>query len=337
MAYKFQLIDLKRSPAKNISGVCVDSDDFLQVANEAQERLMNRGNFWDTEWLIRLCISSGCITWPKYVGTVLGVRFCDGSSSEIRNNWFAILGQYQAYTSGINGFFPSTNIVISDIGTAPCYNEISGTTGKLIRYYVTKNADIGKKITLYGTKYGGQPLQEVDANGNWIDGLTLTAAAPYVSTAIYVTKITSVVREATQGNARLYEYDVTGNILRDLAIYDPDETNPRYRRSVINNFCNLALAKDANGLEKTQVAALVKLAFVPLKNDRDFLLIDNMTAMKFAIQAIKLEEANDDVAAEIKMAKAVKELNFEQRNREPSQQTTVRVDSLNGCGVYSPV
>jgi hypothetical protein len=73
----------------------------------------------------------------------------------------------------------------------------------------------------------------------------------------------------------------------------------------------------------------VKLEFVPVSNDRDFLLIDNFDAIKFMIQAIKFEEANDDQNAEIKITKAIRELNMESSDKNPDEQTAIRV-SLTG-------
>jgi len=345
-AYTHQLIDLKRSPVKNVAGSCVDSEDFLDTVNAAQQRLFRRGNWWDTEWLVELCLTDGCVTWPRYVSTVLGIRSCNGGT-ELRNNWYSIIGQYQNYSGGIGGIGDNSTFgymnrvgstpVITDADSAPCYNEISGNAGKLIRYNVVKRSDIGKKLTIYGTQYGGQPLREQDANGDWIDGLTITAAAPFASTSVLVTKITSVTREATAGMAYLYEYDADTNLLRDLACYEPNETNPRYRRSRIESFCNLGVCKDANGVNKTKIQALVKLQFIPLKDDRDFLLIDNFDAIKFMVQAIKLEEAGQDSEAEVKILKAVRELNLEQRDKQPDRQTTVSVNSIMGFGILSPI
>jgi hypothetical protein len=339
MPYQFQLSDLKNSGAiRNIAGVAVASPAFVDLTNESQRRLLRRGNFEGLEQVIRICTSGCYIVWPKYVKTPLAVRFCDHRHSQtppmMQNNWYSFMG---AHTGGFYGYhgttgaygqhnFPS-EIVVEDAGTVPMQNDIDDTTGKQIRYQVVQANDLGKTITLYGKQYGAQPLQE-QVNGIWNNGVTLTAATPYASTTQLVTKIESVTRQATQGMAYLFEYDPTTTALRNLSTYEPNETNPRYRRSRIHNFPHGKL--DANGIQWRQVEALVKLEFIPVVNDRDFLLIDNFDAIKFMIQAIKFEEANDDTNAEVKITKAIRELNFESRDKNPDNQTAIRVSVSGG-------
>lgn len=350
MALRYQLADLKRSTIRNISGACQDSQQFLDIVNEVQRRLMRRGGWYDTEWLVRLCLYNGCVTWPRYVGTLLGARMCDGRAGEIKNNWYSIIGgarsmQQTGGSWGLWGLDPGGgDLVFEDAGTAPCYNQISGSTGKLIRYYVKYQNDIGKKITLYGKAYGGQPLQHKDANGDWVDGLILTAAAPFVTSAVSVTQIDAVIREATQGFAYLYEYDVDTDKLRDLAVYEPNETNPRYRRSAIRNYCDATGCNQTTTVSGTdytqkrvQVEALVKLENFGLVNDNDFLPIDNFEAYKHGYQAVKLQEANDLKTAEAHWLLAVRELNFELRTQNPESQTPVAVNIVNGCSISNPI
>lgn len=328
MPYQLQLSDARASVLKNIAGVCSESSAFVDLVNEAQRRLVRRGNFFGLEQVIRV-LANGCIiTWPRHVGTVLGVRFCNRDAITPSNHWWSYVGPMPA------GKVFGGNIALEDAGTSPTANVINGDSGKLIRYYVVKQNDIGKTITLHGKIYGGQPAQEKDSDHVWQDGITLTATAPHISTSDNFTSITSVVREATEGMAYLYEYDTVTTALRMLAIYEPGETNPRYRVSRIQGTVNEY--EDANGIHWRSIEALVKLAFIPVVNDRDFLLIDNLDALKFMIQAIKCEEANDDQTAEAKILKAVRELNFEDRDRNPQYQTPVFVNVTSGCPIVNP-
>lgn len=224
---------------------------------------------------------------------------------------------------------------MADRGTAPTYRRIA-PEGALIRYYVRNRPDIGKTITIYGKGVGGMPLQTRDSDGNWTPGITLTAAAPFVSSEVLVTEITSVVRQATQGMSFLYAYYADDDILKDLAFYEPSETNPRYRQMEFFNWCSINSCEDDNGVRQVQVELLVKLAFVPVHQDYDFLMIDSFRALKLAIQGIRAEEANDDVMAEVKLAKAVKELNLELRDQFPAEQTPVRYESIGGV-IVSPM
>lgn len=352
MAFRYQVRDLKRQTIRNIAGVCLDSTEFFETLNEVQRRLLNRGRWDDMTWLVRICVYDRCITWPRCVGTVLGAKFCDGRMGEIKNNWYSIIGGSTSLNASTgSSFLPNSavgtfgDLVLEDAGRSPIYNQVRpGDTGKLIRYYVTWRNDIGKTITIYGKKFGGQPLQHLDADGNWVDGIVLTAAAPFATSSVYVTEIDSVVREATQGMAYLYEYDVSADELRDLAVYEPNETNPRYRKSIIRNFgdaprCNETTTVGGTDYvrHKTSIEAMVKLEAQELSNDNDFLLIDNFDAYKIGFQAVKLEEANDDKSAEIKWLKAVRELNFDLRDKNPDFTTPVLVNVVNGAPVSSPI
>lgn len=320
--YQFNLSNAKESTLKNIAGVCASSEQFIEYVNEAQERLMRRGSWFDAEQVVKLCIYNGCLTWPRYVGTVLGIRFsCLDDNTPIRNNWYAILGPR---TCSWNG---SVMAMMRDAGTGPTYNNITGEDGKIIRAYLEKREDIGKTIRIFGIRADTNlPIQELNADGEWVDGVTLTLGLSPAATSVALRSITSVIKQRTQGNVFLYEYDSTTGLMRDLAMYEPSETNPRYRKSKITNFCYTPSAcQESDGVTQRSVEALVKLQFIPVVTDTDWLYVDNLAALKLAIQAIRLEEANDDEAAEGKWIKAIRELNFELREKTPGAQTTVRI------------
>lgn len=331
MPFQYQLSDLKANTAlKTIAGTCSSTAQFLSLVNEAMRRLDRRGNFFDTEQLMRVCVYNGCITWPRFVGTVLGVKFCSCPDSVLRNNWYAMMGPRDC-----NYGWTGTH-TIRDNGTAPTYNDITGEDGKVLRVYITAKADVGKTITFYGIDTNGQPLRE-KVSGVWQPGMTLTLASPYVQSTTVVKRIESVVREATQGRVYVYEYDSASDTIRDLAFYEPGETNPRYRRSFIKNFnCIPTQCGETDGVTYRSLEALVKLQFVEVVSDYDFLPIDNVDAIKLMVQAIRLEEENKDELAEVKIAKAIRELNFELRNKLPGQQSTIRINPV-GRTILNPI
>ncbi len=332
MPYKYQLSDAKADLGlKSISNVCSSSAQFIQYVNEAQRRLLRRGEWFDTNQVFKFCVSGCIIAWPRWVGTVIGVRYSNclySQPSQLFNSHWSYVGPH--WSTGIL----TANAVIEDANPGPCANEINGTTGKLLRYYVVKQSDVGKTMTVFGAAYGGQPLQE-QVNGVWKDGITLTAGMPYGTNPTYVTNITAITRDATDGMAYLFQYDPTANALRDLAAFEPSDTNPRIRRSrIISRPVSILQPGNSSTTSPcwTNLEAMVKLEFIPVVHDRDFLLIDNFDALKFMIQAIKCEEANDDQGAEIKVIKAIRELNFDLRSKNPTDQTPVRVDAIMSQG-----
>ena len=345
MPYKITVANVQSDVAiKKISGVRSDSPEFFALLNEVEKSLMIRGGWFDLEQRVNFCLSGHHIVWPEFVGTVLSVRFCHGDVAVSRNGWYSFAPNgnghrgrgYGGFNGGgfVNGVGfghgRDSDVVIEDANTRPCYNDISGGSGKLVRYYVTNANDIGKKITIFGRQFGGQPLQERE-NGTFVNGLSLVASNPYSSTNVLVTEIQSIVREPTQGMAYLYEYDPSCGTLRDIAAFRPGETHPRYRCSRILNVPRRAL--DAQGCCWTPIEALIKLKFVELCNERDFIPVDNLRALKLGIQAVRLEEANDDAAAAAKWALAISELNMEMLDRHPDDQLTIVNNTFGDVGI----
>lgn len=340
-AFVKQLSDARASSAiRKICGVCSDGDQYRDYINEATELAMNRGAWQGTELLMRLC-GTGChAVFPRYVGTVHGLRSCCNRDIEIKNHWWAILGP-GVLGQGWGGDFGGgwwggygARADAIDINNVPIFNQVSGNTGKLIRWHTVNAQDYGKKLTLYGKKYGGQPLQQLVSSVTE-NGLTLTASA-FSQTTDLVTKIDSVVLEPTVGMSYLYEYDTATTKLRMLASYEPGETNPSYRQMKLPRMGYGQV--DENGVCNWRVEALVKLNFIPVVSDNDFLLISNFNALAMAIQSIKAREANDLALSEAMFAAALKELNFELRNKSPDQQLSVRVNVMgSGRVLTSPI
>lgn len=334
MAYQYTVADAKGSYLKSIAGVCTNSQQFLDWLNEATERLMDAGNWWGTEQLAQFCLYNQCITWPRYVGTVVGVRKC-GENVEIRNHWYNIIGPARGCCGSFTNF--ECVDVLKDVNTSPLFNDITGgNAGKLIRVYAQKRNDLGKVITIFGEDANGQPLQYKDSNNNWQMGLRIILAAPYATTTVYVRRITSVLKEVTQGNVLMYEYDPVTDLLRDIALYEPNETNPRYRRSVWSGLHISGSCRGVDDLPLQKIEALVKLQYFPVANDNDFLLIDNFPALKFMLQCIRHEENGQTAEAGAFEQKAIRQMNLRDRDKMPSQQTAIYVDPV-GNTICNPI
>ena len=324
-AYRFQLADARANIGiRNVAGKCASSDEFVDLVNRATRRLLKRGAWWGTEVVSKLCVHGCDIVWPRYIGTVEGIRFCCAGQADIKNNWYSILGPVGHGTGyGYNWY---TDITVFDAGTSPVFNQITGNEGKFLRYQIVKSQDIGKKITFYGKQFGGQPLQELNTATPpaWKMGLTLPAVVPIAQTTTLVTEIKEIVMEPTEGMKYVYQYDPISTNLLMLGSYEPNETNPQYRRSRIQNLQRIPVKPDANGVKNYQIEVMSKLEYIEVQNDRDFLIIDDWDALTFAIQSIRFDEANDPANAETYINKAIRELNFESRTKNPAQQFVVK-------------
>lgn len=343
MSYTKTLSDARNDIGlQRVARVCTDTDEFTYLVNSATERMLQAGNWFGTEQLARICLYNGCISWPRYVGTVLGVRMCN-QSVDIKNHWYSIVGPafncgIQGYGDGwwgqfgFSGFNGRSYPVVGDTGTTPLFSEITNSTGSYIRLYAVKREDWGKTVQLFGHDSNNQPLQEKDADGNWVMGITITLADPHVQTTIKIPPggIRSVLKQETQGNVLMYEVDPDdATNIRQLALYEPGETNPSYRRSRFSGLCvDSSGCKDSDDVPIKAVDALFKLAYIPVKNANDFLLIDDFTALKFLIQCITLEEGGETGRAQDYELKAIRQLNLRDRDKMPYNQNPVVVSPL---------
>lgn len=315
------------------AGVCPTSQAFRDYTNQATQLLMKRGNFWGTVQPLQACVTNQCITWNRYVGTVLATNVCRNASRP-QNNWsgFVPIGPMGIRGDGF-GFGSggcTGDLILENVGTSPVFNQVGCGKDFYIRAYPSVRADVGKTITIFGIDSNGQTIRTKDANGDWIEGAVITIAIPYSSTTMLIREITRVVKEKTQGVVRLFQYDPVENVLIDCAVYDPTETNPDYRVSRINGFVGRGCC-NCSGVKS--IKALVKLEFVKVEVDSDLVIIDNEDAIAMTIQSIKAGESGNVGKSGALEASAIHDLNLQLRDKYPLDQTPI---SINPFGTAMP-
>jgi len=103
----------------------------------------------------------------------------------------------------------------------------------------------------------------------------------------------------------------------------------------VTQFNQIRGGEDANGQKIFTCEAMCKLAYFPVVNDRDFLFIDDFDALAYAIQASNFDEDNDAQNAELYFTKAIRELNFESRDKNPGQTFVVKNRVMGSCRVVA--
>jgi hypothetical protein len=123
----------------------------------------------------------------------------------------------------------------------------------------------------------------------------------------------------------------TGNYLEPIAEYEPSETNPKYVKQELHMGCQLNLSPGGTppGVNPSRsVVALVKLRQIQPVNPNDIIVIQNLQALKLAVQAVVAGEANEFQEEQECMLAAVQELNRELEDWLPIEQIPVAMGEL---------
>ena len=80
-----------RSAIAEAIGCCADDDRVARQLNKAQRRLMAKNKWVGTTVRYRVCVSAGCLTWPRQIETIEAFAICD-CPGRLRDQWFEFLG-----------------------------------------------------------------------------------------------------------------------------------------------------------------------------------------------------------------------------------------------------
>lgn len=278
-----------RATIARVLGVCESHSKVITYVNEAVERLLPRGKWKGTFQRYRFCASSGCITLPRQFETVEGFAICQ-SPGMIRNEFF----EFQGTSFGILGEDDCPGNTLINRGLAVAFDDMTSKTQK-IKVYSDCDETAGAYILLQGFDQNSNWIRTEITPGVWIDGERVLLSTTFQISVNYFTKLTGVQKPVTKGAIRLYSYDIpSGANVKALAIYEPDETLPQYRRYLVPGLSDTATTSSecVDDCEQHQVDLLVKLSFVPVSQDTDYLIIGNLQAIKLAVMAILKEEQN---------------------------------------------
>jgi hypothetical protein len=273
---KLTLGDIKANIAKLLSMSSTDSR-VVGYINEAQERLLYKGLWVDTYARYAITNSNGTITWPRQLETIEVVAL-DDRPGVVRNEWFEFLET----GPGLLDSTDCDSYTLVDRGTAVCFSDIDGTD-KILRVYSGATTDAGKRVLLQGYNGSGEWIRTQDGS-TWIDGEYVTLTTTYVDTDNVFSELTGVQKTATDGIVKLHEYKPSDSTSRLIGEYQPTETRPNYRRSLIPG-----LADDNTTITVTVVG---KLRFAPARVDTDWLFISYEAAIKEMVMSIRKAENN---------------------------------------------
>jgi hypothetical protein len=302
------LADIQTNAFQTASGFCTTSNDFLEMANQVIPRLLQRGDWPGTLMPVRVTVRDGQVTWWRYVGQVRSMHTCRGNIP-VKPVWYEFL-EGHGNRRGWEGLCGRERTMTMQYH-APTYNDIYGPNCT-VRLYVDAQEDVGATVQLFGADNNNQPLRTNNGDGTWTEGVTIAAQMPFGSSSTFVSRIDRVVKSITQSTARLYAYDATQDVLYDLAVYEPSETNPSYLRYQLDGGRPGCACRES-------IIALVKLKFLPVAVPMDGLIFLEGTqgALLHGFRAVKREEAGDFEGASSFWKLAIEELNRGLEDADP--------------------
>src|SRR6185503_13720414 len=289
-----------------VLNISPDDPRFVAAVNEALHMLIIRMKAFGTVIRYQVCVINGCITFPRRIASIEAISVCN-SPIIIRNGWFEFLETGPGLQGDGEGSCNTGcgGLQLFDRGTACTFADILGVNKK-IKVYTHVAEAVDSMILIQGYDENFNWVRTL-VSGVWTDGEYVSISTTPVTSVNFFSSITGIQKPITNGFVRLYEYDTTLLTQRAIAIYEPDEINPSYRRSLIPGLSHVS----GGACETKTVTCQVKLDFVPVRVDTDWLIPSNIPAIKNMIQSIAKAENNLFQEAAAWEARALRELNME--------------------------
>jgi len=322
----------------NVANVAPSDARFTKILNLATKNLLETGEMiWGTHGRYQFCVENGCFVWARQIATIEAMAICD-QAIPVRNRWFEWLGNYPGLQSDgdCNRRACGASQLLDRAEPATCaFSDIIGIN-KTIKVYADVAEDADAKILLQGYDENNQWIRTL-VDDEWVDGeYVLISTTPQTSTKFF-SALVGVQKPVTNGTVRLYEYDTDLATQRSIAIYEPDETRPWYRKQFVPGMdrrgCCGCTGDDS---ETKQVTVMAKLAYVPVSNDLDWLIISNFSALEAEVQSIMKRRNNLIEESLTWHATAVKTLRDELRHylgRGAINPMRMQPRNLSGAGV----
>ena len=271
--------------------------ELTDKINAACELLLTSQNNKGSLERVSFVVTDGVLTLPhKYFG-------CIGATVEkiptpIYNHWYEFVlagpgATDKVYNEVVDlGDGWVTTVDISSVNAAGCTIKVE-----------SDQTEAGSaRILLKGLDASGEIIRTADGSG-FIEGEYVAVSGTSTET---FTKLAAVVKPVTQGNIRLYA--VNGGSQTLIALYEPNEERPSFRRYRVPQ------ASD----NTTDVVALCQRRHVEAVDDSDDLPVDNLNALRDALMSLQYRDQNDLERADQYLGSALAVLNREQKRYHPS-------------------
>jgi len=279
------LASIQQSSIPKVLNLCPTDPRLIQFVNESEERLMSTKKDWIGTWqTARFVITDGCISWPRGVLEIRQAKIC-GTPMLMRNSWYEYV-----QSVGEPGEASNTGnfLVLQDNDWSPVVNNVS-KLGNVIRFFPGDASDVGKRVLVQGYNTNHVFVRSQDG-ATWVDGEYVTLATPFVETVNtwYADGITGIQKDITNMPVTMFEVG-PDDTTTEMATFEPDESYPRFKRSKIINF-ECVLRRVGGGWGAFVMECIVKRSHIPVRVPTDYLVLQNLSAIKAACLAVKRDE-----------------------------------------------
>jgi len=273
-------------------GMCATDPRVVKGINLAIERLLPALNPEKTVGRYQFDVNSkNQITCPRDVKTVLAAsvnyQACTGGHCgpgcttiyAVKSRWYEML------PGGPVGFAACAPNILMDLGTGfSTFEDCDADNPAVLRLYADlPQASSEGALVVNALDGNGSHIISYD-NNRYVPGVMLQIpiqGTNYTDSQMQVSQIISVTKPQTAGRLRLFGVYADGT-QEPLAVYEPDELNPDYRRYMVSWVGDNAPAI---------LTALCKRKFIWTSSPYSDLLITNIGALQNALMGMKFERA----------------------------------------------
>lgn len=316
-----RLRDIRQSRIPEAIGCCAsDNSKLLEIVNEAQQRLVFAGGetgWWGSWARIVFNVTAAInpyITLPRNIARLTDMDICN-HPVRIQNEFYEFLeaGVGLQPRTGCGSSLGQCNLTETyDRGMFPTFSDIV-PPNKRLRFYITDAADVGRRVLVQGTDQNGTTIYSLDGVDE-VTGIYLSFTQPFVDTPFDIMTLTGLQKDFTVGQVKVFEVDTVTGVSRLILTMEPSEEVAGYRRYFLNGLPNNCCGAIPPASPTTQVTAMAKLALIPVEVDPDYLVIQNLAALKEECQAVRFGEMDDSTSAgqaALRHKKAINLLNGE--------------------------
>lgn len=296
---RLRLYDLRSSRLPNVVGLCQDNVPGLAAyVNSAQRRLVMCKEACDEGWwgswaevAFNISRAEPYITLPREIARIEAMDLCD-ETINVQNQFYEYLnfgnGRLPKLRQRCGGclteaYTRNNAVTFVEMTNAPQY----------LTAYLTDSRDVGKRVLFQGLDANSNVVYSTDVANN-ITGVFVALDSTPAQSPNTFSQINGIQKDVTVGIVRIYQHDPTTGEEVLLLTMQPSETTASYRRYYINGVPNNCCETNIEGV--SQVTAIAKLDLIPVVNDTDYTLIQNMEAIIEECASIRYSEMDSPTA-----------------------------------------